>query len=175
MQLSERPRVSEVIQSPQEHDALWAAFNDSEYRHAFAEGFVGDFLANQIYSLRANRDWNQSELADLAGVSQPQISKWESSCEGVRLDSMLRVAEAFDLAFVAKFVSFSELAREVICARSSAAIPSFDDESSKAIRQPSIRFSVPEPNTRRSRRGQSVGDLSSGQKYCKVYASTGTR
>lgn len=167
--------MSEVIQSPQEHDALWAAFGDPDYRHAFAEGFVGDFLANQIYSLRANRNWSQSELANQAGVSQPQISKWESSCEGVRLDSMLRVAEAFDLAFVAKFVSFSELAREVICARSSAAIPSFDDESSQAIRQPSIRFSVPESSTRRSQRGRAVADPSSGQEYFKVHASTGTR
>jgi transcriptional regulator with XRE-family HTH domain len=125
--------MSEIIPSPTAHKKLWASFGQSDYRHGFAFGFVRDYIAAQIAALRLHRSWNQGQLAKKAGVSQPQISKWENGGESIRLDSLQRLAEAFDVALVIKFVPFSELARTELGRQADARVPSFEDDSCEAI------------------------------------------
>lgn len=145
--------MSENIQTPKAHEALWSALSDFEYRRGFAEAHVADFLANQIHTLRLDRGLNQRELAKAANITQPQISNWESSCDGITLTSLNKLAEAFDVALIAKFVPFSEAARELFFVRSSAPVASFDDDSINAIRRSSISISMPQmsarPNTKK--------------------------
>lgn len=128
--------MSEIIRSPVACRTIWQAFADVDYRHAYAEGHTSDFLASQLHALRTHRGWSQAELASKAKTTQPQICGWESSCEGVRLDTLHKLAEAFDVALVVKFVPFSALAKDAIHARADAKIPSFGEDSSEAIQFP---------------------------------------
>lgn len=143
--------MSENIQTPKAHEVLWDAFSDFEYRRGFAEGHAADFLANQIHTLRVDRGLNQKQLAKAANVTQPQISNWEASCDGITLTSLNKLAEAFDVALIAKFVPFSEAARELFFVRSSAPIASFEDDSIEAIRRSLISISMPQmrPNSKK--------------------------
>jgi transcriptional regulator with XRE-family HTH domain len=145
--------MSEVIHCPDAHESMWEALGDKENRTAFAEEHNGDFLAAQIFALRTLEDWSQATLAKKAGVTQPMISEWEKSCEGVRLSSLHKVAAAFDIALLVKFVPFSQLAREAIETRSDLPIPSFDDDSRQAIGFGSVRV-MPAESSRRQK-GQS--------------------
>ena len=145
--------MSEVIRCPDAHQTMWKALSDKTYRDAFVEGHVGDFLASQIYSLRLARRWTQAELADKAGATQPQICKWESSCEGVRLTSLHKLASAFDVALLVKFVPFSQLAKEALGTRADLSIPSYDNESPEAIGYGSVRVVQPEPRPIANRNG----------------------
>lgn len=125
--------MSENLNYPNAHLAIWDAFADPEYRHAFNEGHVADFLASQIFSLRADRSWSQAELAERANLTQPQISIWEASCDGLNLSSLFKLSIAFDVALMVKFVPFSELARDSFCAAADKCLPSFSAESAGAI------------------------------------------
>ncbi|MBC7856672.1 MAG: helix-turn-helix transcriptional regulator, partial [Pirellulaceae bacterium] len=39
---------------------------------------VGDYLAMQIHSMRTRLGWTQKRLSDNSGVTQPQISNYET-------------------------------------------------------------------------------------------------
>ena len=133
---------------------MWKALADKAYRHAYAAAHVGDYLAMQIHSMRSRSGWTQKRLADESGNTQPQISNWEASCEGVNLSSLHKLAAAFDVALIVKFVPFSQLARETIGARADSMIPSFDDDSMVAISFPAVSVTV-QPVPRRNGRGSS--------------------
>jgi len=112
---------------------MWKSLGDKVYRHAYAAAHVGDFLAMQIHSMRLKKGWTQKELADRSGNTQPQVSKFETSCNGINLTSLQKVADAFDVALIVKFIPYSQLARETISARADQDVPSFDDDSMLAI------------------------------------------
>lgn len=134
--------MSAVILSPLEHRKIWSKFSDRDYRQGYAEGHVGDFLASQINSMRSQRNLTQADLALKADVSQPQISTWETSCEGVRLTSLCKIAEAFDVALICKFVPFSSFVKEAIDHSADFNVPSFDDDSVVAISFSTISIST---------------------------------
>lgn len=135
--------MSEIIHSPNAHHAMWESLNDKEYRHALVAAHVGDFLAIQIHSMRLQRGWTQSRLAKESGNTQPQISNFETSCEGVNLSSLHKLAEAFDVSLIVKFAPFSQSVREMLYAQADASVPSFDDDSEIAI---SYRTNVSKSN-----------------------------
>ena len=114
-------------------ERLWELFKDKDYRRGFAASHVGGFLAAQIYSMRARVGWSQKLLASKIGARQPQISVWETSCENVNLSTLHKIAEAFDVALLVKFVPFSEVARESILAVPDRAVPSFEEDSPRAM------------------------------------------
>lgn len=135
--------MSEYTPFPSAHQRIWTQFAVKDYRHGYAEAHVGDFLAGQIHSMRIQRGWNQTELATKAGVSQPQISTWEGSCEGVNLSSMHKIAEACDVALIVKFVPFSFLAKEVLNGRADQPVLSFEADSLVAIGFSNVRLPAP--------------------------------
>jgi transcriptional regulator with XRE-family HTH domain len=130
---------------------MWKSLADKAYRHAYAIAHVGDYLAMQIHSMRTRRVWTQKKLAGESGNTQPQISKFETSCEGVTLTSLHKLAEAFDVALIVKFVPFSQLAKETMTARADNTIPPFDEDSIEAISFPSVKFTM-HPQPRRAGR-----------------------
>jgi transcriptional regulator with XRE-family HTH domain len=127
---------------------MWKSLADRAYRHAYSAAHVGDFLAMQIHSMRSKREWTQRRLAQESGNTQPQISKFEDSCEGVNLSSLQKLAAAFDVALIVKFVPFSQLTRETIEARADATIPSFDEESPDAVNHGAVRVFQTETRNR---------------------------
>lgn len=89
--------------------SLWKRLSKKDYRDSFAEAFVDDRLAAQIHYLRKHRGWTQEQLAQKSGKSQPKISSLEVSCEGVTLNTLKRIASAFDVALSVRFVPFSNI------------------------------------------------------------------
>jgi transcriptional regulator with XRE-family HTH domain len=60
--------------------------------------------------MREERGWTQRELGDIAGVRQNWISQIESpDYEGFSLRTLKKLAFAFDVALIVRFVPFSLL------------------------------------------------------------------
>lgn len=87
-----------------------ARLRNKEYRDAFVASQINVGLPFQIRFLREQREWKQSQLADRTGMLQPRISAIESP-GGAKftLETLRRLASAFDVALIVKFAPFSEL------------------------------------------------------------------
>jgi transcriptional regulator with XRE-family HTH domain len=88
---------------------LTKKLQNKKYRRAFADQSIGSGIATQLYALRTNRGWNQSKLAKETGMAQPRISALEDqNYQNYSLSTLKRIAAAFDVALVVRFVSFGE-------------------------------------------------------------------
>jgi transcriptional regulator with XRE-family HTH domain len=87
---------------------IWESLNAKEARDAFVAAHLSDTIGSQIFSLRENRGWSQEQLASEVGMAQPRISVLEGGTD-CSLRTLKRVASAFDVAVVVRFVPFSEL------------------------------------------------------------------
>lgn len=83
---------------------------EKPYRDAFVASQIRIALSFQIRALREKRGWTQAQLAEQVGMLQPRISAMERpGGSKFSLETLLRLASAFDVAFVGRFVPFSEL------------------------------------------------------------------
>ena len=83
---------------------------DEEYRHEFVSEHVIEGLAFQINLIRQARGWTQEELAKRCDMAQESISRLEDPNYGrYSLKTLKRLARAFDVALLVRFVSFGEL------------------------------------------------------------------
>ena len=87
-----------------------ARLKNKQYRDAFVASQISVGLPFQIRALREQRGWKQSHLAEKAGMLQPRISAMESP-GGVKfnLETLRRLASAFDVGLAVRFVPFSDL------------------------------------------------------------------
>ncbi|HTY22540.1 MAG TPA: XRE family transcriptional regulator, partial [Desulfomonilaceae bacterium] len=93
---------------------LRAEFHDKEYRHAYADESLNTFIATQIKVLREQRDLTQKALADLTGMAQPRIAVLEDiNYSSWSINTLRRLAEAFDLRLSVRFETFSSLIPEI--------------------------------------------------------------
>jgi len=83
---------------------------DKGYRHGMVNAQIEIDLPFQIRALRKQRGWTQPELAVKTGMKQPRISNMEKpGVTHFSLETLRRLAEAFDVALVVRFAPFSEL------------------------------------------------------------------
>ena len=83
---------------------------DEEYRHEFVSEHVAVGLAFQINLIRQARGWTQEELANRCDMAQESISRLEDPNYGrYSLKTLKRLAKAFDVGLLVRFVSFGEL------------------------------------------------------------------
>ncbi len=103
---------------------------DKEFRDAYVAENARRGLAYQITALREAREWSRAELARQADRPQSNISRWEDPTYGkYSLSTLIEIAAIFDVALVAKFVSFEELLASVSDLRpSKLAVPSYEEE-----------------------------------------------
>jgi transcriptional regulator with XRE-family HTH domain len=89
-----------------------AKLRNKQYRDAFVGSQISVGLPFQIRALREKRGWKQSQLAGKTGMLQPRISAMESP-GGAKftLETLRRLASAFDVALMVRFVPFSDLLR----------------------------------------------------------------
>jgi transcriptional regulator with XRE-family HTH domain len=88
-------------------------FHDKEYRHAYADESLNTYIATQIKVLREQQNLTQTELANLAGMAQPRIAVLEDiNYSSWSINTLRRIAEAFDLRLSVKFETFSSLIPE---------------------------------------------------------------
>lgn len=86
---------------------------DKKYRESFAEEYVWTGVPFQVKTLREDRKWTQGDLAEKAKMAQPHICRLEDiNYGGFTMKSLLRLAAAFDVALLVKFVPFSRLLKE---------------------------------------------------------------
>lgn len=92
---------------------LWAKMRGSKkYRHAFVAGHLSTNIAAQIQTMRESQPepWTQKDLAEKTGMARARISLIENpSYDKLTLSTLKRVAMAFDVALIVRFVPFSKL------------------------------------------------------------------
>jgi transcriptional regulator with XRE-family HTH domain len=115
-------------------------------RANFVASHIDKGIAYQIKSLRDQQELSQEDLAAKVGMNQNAISRLESPERGrPTITTLKRLAAAFDVALVVRFVPFSKLVKWVSgtpfveegLSTDSLAVPSFDEEmSAKAFEIP---------------------------------------
>jgi transcriptional regulator with XRE-family HTH domain len=101
-----------------------------EYREAFVAAFLKRYIPFQIRTIRKKKGMSQPALAQASKITQGVISRAEDPDYGnLTLNTVLKIASGFDLAFVGKFVRFSELLRVMDqLSEESLDLPSFLEE-----------------------------------------------
>lgn len=95
-------------------DRLRRMFRDRMYRRTYMDSFLNTVVAGQIKALREARGLSQKELGEKIKTKQSGISALENvNYSRWSLSTLRKLAEAFDVALVVKFVSFGEAINEV--------------------------------------------------------------
>ena len=115
---------------------LWRKLRASRaYRKAFATAQFKRLVPFQIGALRRGRGWSQQELAEACGLTQGVISRAEDPDYGnLTVNTILKIAEGFDIAFVGRFVPFSNLETLVNTLSNRESIPTFEQEDAQGRR-----------------------------------------
>lgn len=93
---------------------LLKRFRTKEYRHSYVESFLNSVISAQIRILREREGWSQKELADKIGTQQSGISRYENpDYSSWRIETLRKLARAFDMALSVRFVSFGDSIDEV--------------------------------------------------------------
>lgn len=120
---------------------LFNELKDKKYREAYVSNSVDVGVAIQIKALREHRKpkpWTQSDLATHANMQQERISVLENPSHSPTLSTLKKLANAFDIGLIVRFVPISELVKHQLDLSSeshqinlpsdSSGIPSFDQE-----------------------------------------------
>ena len=84
--------------------------DDKSYRHAYADESLNLSIATQIKVLREQREMRQKDLAELAGMKQSMISRYENvNYSSWSINTLKKLAEAFDVMLDVRFRSFRDL------------------------------------------------------------------
>jgi transcriptional regulator with XRE-family HTH domain len=110
--LSKSKREVQVSTSLISRSTLWSRLRTgSEARNRFVESNLNKNISFQIRGMRGSREWSQEELAKRTGMNQNMIYRLENPSYGrFTISTLKRVASAFDVALIVRFVPFSQLA-----------------------------------------------------------------
>jgi transcriptional regulator with XRE-family HTH domain len=128
-----------------------------EARTQFVSSQIDKGIAYQIRALRDRQDLSQERLSEIVGMNQNAISRLESPRYGrPTISTLKRLAAAFDVGLIVRFVRFSQLVNWVsgtpfldsgLCTESMA-VPSFyEEEKEKSV---AIRIDKPAITVRRT-------------------------
>jgi Predicted transcriptional regulators len=94
---------------------IWGKLSGSkDYRKEYVSALLKRGTAMQIQALMKQRGWTQTKLAEMAGLKQGVISRASNPEYGnLTFNTVIDIASGFDVAFVGRFVPFSEFARYV--------------------------------------------------------------
>ena len=110
---------------------LIESFKNKEARDLFVSQNTGTIISAQVFSMRDKREWTQEELAQRVDMAQARISVLENpNYENFSIKTLKRLASAFDVGLMVRFVSFGELADWVSnLSPEDLAVPDFEHES----------------------------------------------
>jgi transcriptional regulator with XRE-family HTH domain len=126
------------------NSSLVVELKDKGYRDAYVASQIRIGLPLQVRALRKSRGWTQPELAEYANMAQPRISEIEKPGERkLNIDTLLRLAAAFDVGLQVRFVPFSELINSSESLDLDTLwIPSFDAELNAPIATSGLNFTL---------------------------------
>ncbi len=115
---------------------LWQKLaNSKKYRNGLVGSLLKRGTALQIQGLLKTKGWTQEQLAEKSGLTQGVISRAQNPAYGnLTFNTVINIAAGFDVAFIGRFVPFSEFAKwvENMPNRLSFDMPSFDKENEMA-------------------------------------------
>jgi transcriptional regulator with XRE-family HTH domain len=127
-----------VFSIPNISKKLFERLQRKSFRRAYLAEHIRRGIAYQIRALRDQREWKQGRFAKLLGKPQSVVSRLEDPSYGkLTVQTLLEVANVFDVALQIRFVSYSSFlqnTRDVSTA--SMEVPSFDDDS--AVSAPAL-------------------------------------
>jgi transcriptional regulator with XRE-family HTH domain len=137
---------------------FWQKLSNKKYRSAFAREQFKRLVPLQVQTLRKQREWSQEYLAERAKLTQGVISRAEDQDYGnLTVNTILSIAEGFDVAFVGRFVPFSELDRwYVSLSQETMRVPGFDAENAAMVAAEDAS------NAMTAARGNGLGDARYG-------------
>jgi transcriptional regulator with XRE-family HTH domain len=109
--------------------------NNKTYRDAYVAEHIKTSVPLQIRHLREKHALTQAQLADKAKTTQTVIARLEDPNYGnLTLNSLLKIASAFDIGLLVKFVPFSQLVLELQDLSPKAlSVKSFLEECTKPV------------------------------------------
>jgi transcriptional regulator with XRE-family HTH domain len=101
-----------------------------EYRDSLVTESLRSRLALQIRAMRGARNWKQKQLGERIGTKQEAISRLENPDYGkFTLETLAKLASAFDVALLVSFVPFSTLIDKIAYSTpQDFAVPSYEDD-----------------------------------------------
>jgi transcriptional regulator with XRE-family HTH domain len=118
-------------------------------RVRFVSSHVDKGYAFQIREMREQKELSQTELGAMVGMNQNAIHRLESPEYGrATITTLKRLAAAFDVALIVRFVPFSQLINWISgtpfvdngLSSASLAVPSYDEEKESGVFLPSTVF-----------------------------------
>jgi transcriptional regulator with XRE-family HTH domain len=113
-------------------EALRKRLRDKDYRDEIVAENLRLSVAAQVRANRESRDLTQVGLAAAAKMKQSQISRLENARGDSlpNLATLTRVAAAFDVAIIVRFVPFSELAHSIETLETQSLVsPAFSEDA----------------------------------------------
>lgn len=109
----------------------WAKLKEKVYRHRLVESDAKRSIPLQMRVLLKSQGITQEGLAARAGLTQGAISRALNPNYGnLSINTIVRIAAGLDVAFIGRFVPFSELVRnhEELSEEVLADVPTFEEE-----------------------------------------------
>ena len=93
-------------------DTISKLKNSAKFRASYLRAKLNINIPSQIRALRRRQDLTQAALAEEAGMKQSRISAMERPGETkFNLETLIRVAAAFKVGLIVRFVPFSDVLR----------------------------------------------------------------
>jgi transcriptional regulator with XRE-family HTH domain len=111
-------------------EKLKAQLKDKIYRDAFVSEHIDTGIPFQIRALRKQRKLTQKELSVITGMAQERISVAENpNYSRFNIKTLKRIASAFEVALIVRFVPISELVKwELNLSSETLEAVSFDED-----------------------------------------------
>ena len=114
--------------------SIWSRLRERRRRRGLAREYPQTMIAFQVRLLRLSRAMTRSELATAAGLSRRVLARIENPEDAGDYDlgALTRIAEVFDVALLARFVSI----RDAVAQADSDVPPTFDEAASPPVVEP---------------------------------------
>ena len=111
-------------------EKLIKKLENKEYRDGFVSSIIDIGIPFQIRALRDQRNWKQKDLGKKSKMKQEVISRLENPGYGkLNLKTLKRIASAFDIGLLVRFVPLSDLVKmELNQSSTSLEVLSYKDE-----------------------------------------------
>src|SRR5215218_8959828 len=86
---------------------------DDAFRHDWQRNAPARLVAVKLIEYRSDHDLSQRQLADLLGVKQPQIARWESGEHRPSDDNLALIAGRLGIEFVFSFAPADRTPRQI--------------------------------------------------------------